>query len=387
MIGCLFFSCSISDKDQQQDFKIENSKENILIKNISIDSISLKISNTSYVGFLHFQDNQIYFFDEILATLFLFDKSGKSQDTYLGKGESPKEVKNLQNYLKINQKNYIFYGWDIYVYNQDWVRQQSMRIDWQVEQSLKELESNPKPSYKGIYEIKYFNNRFLKLNNDYLLTNIESSHPLFNGYFQNTAYSYFKSAFLFAKINLHSGKVERLVGKYPPIYVENPNIPIFANWYADTDMENLFVSFEADSLIYVFDKQLRLQRAFGRKGLDMNQNYRKTENYDEYQQFFRSERNTKGYYSNIKYFKENDILLRVYSQGTSTANGKLDQDVAIFQRMQIYKGTTLIGDVAVPPRFRVLAYENGYYYADGVVDELNERLYLYKFKISKPSSK
>ena len=49
--------------------------------------------------------------------------------------------------------------------------------------------------------------------------------------------------------------------------------------------------------------------------------------------------------------------------------------------MQIYKGTVLVGDVQVPSRFNIIGYDENFIYADGYLDESNEKLAFYKFKI------
>ena len=81
-------------------------------------------------------------------------------------------------------------------------------------------------------------------------------------------------------------------------------------------------------------------------------------------------RKDRGFYNGIIYIEETDILLRTYQKGSETGGG-----------LQIYKQSVLIGDIDVPESFKVLGYIFPYYYATCGIDEDNERIVLYKFKI------
>lgn len=123
LIGyCLLFlttfliaSCDyLSDEANNQVFTLVRSKENLLFQEIKIDTILVNHPNASYQGFFEYDEQGLYFFDKLFATVARFDKAGNHINSYLGKGQGPKEVPQIQNYLKIRAKP-LYILWLLYL--------------------------------------------------------------------------------------------------------------------------------------------------------------------------------------------------------------------------------------------------------------------------------
>ena len=382
ILSFLIISCSpLANKEGLHSVMVVKSKENIVFQELKIDTILVKHPNTSYQGFFEYGENGLYFFDKLFATVSQFGNTGDYKQSYLGKGQGPREVPDIQNYLKIKDMHYIFSGYSIYVYDQNWERIKSKTINWNPEKSIKELEDNPKPTYRGIYEVKYFGNKYGLLEDKYIIFNIESTHPKFNGFFTNVSKEYYTTAKVFAKMDLENTTVEELIGNYSSLYVTNNSIPNFDFQHYDIGKDSIFTGFEADSLIYVYDKQFNIQYAFGRSGKGIKQSYTKTHTYEEAMKIFHKEHIANGFYDDIKYFPETSFLFRCYTTGANRPEVEWTEHGSNPRRMQIYQGNTLIADVTVPYQFKVIGFDGTYYYADGYIDEKKEQLGFYKFSL------
>jgi len=377
----LFLSqCDFNNHEKKSKWEIRNTQ--ILSKkiNLSIDTIFLNHPNSSFQGFFEMDNNKILFFDNLFASVGVFDINGNFISTYLGKGQGPKDCQGINSWVKNGNTNLIFRGFAIYKYTNEWERYKTLVLNTIPTISKLDLENNPKPDYIDIYEVKYFHNHHSMLDSTYVLFNIESTHPKFNGYFSNVSKEYYKNANILAKVNIKNGRWIENKGHYSDYYFTHPNIPNFANWSYDYDGNNIYLNFEADSLIYVFDKNVKPLFAFGLKGNNMNQNYIQTKNYDDAMKIFHVERERKGFYSDIKHIKDKDLTFRCYTIGNKSIQS-LEDEYNNIRRMQIYKHEKLVADIKVPKRFRIIGYDSTFIYADGIVNTVEEKLAFYRFKI------
>ena len=199
-----------------------------------------------------------------------------------------------------------------------------------------------------------------------------SENPSFN-YFDNTE-SYLKESMHMSVVNMRSGEIVGMkVTGYPSMYRKDPykfssfqciNFDISAE-------ENLYVNFEADSLIYVFDKDMKPQFAFGIGGKNMDRDYMSVSLWEQ-MPVYQMNRETKGYYSWVEYIDETGMCFRSYKKcGDSTVDG-----------LQIYdrKGN-LLGDVDVPKNFKVIGYAAPYYYSQVFDGEDDGSLTIFRFKL------
>ena len=204
-----------------------------------------------------------------------------------------------------------------------------------------------------------------------LYYNIYSESDNFN--FIDTPEKYYKKSQTLMQVNKNNGKVERVFCSYPPFYQNDigaynafPSLN-----YAFDDAGNLYVAFEADSTIYMYEKDKYPVRALGYMGRDMNRNYNPIVNWEECSEIMYKERNTKGYFTSLFVSPVNQDILRTYQKGEPLCNGGL----------QIYRKGVLIGDVKTPCVFKIKGYISPYYYSDIIFDVDNEKMYVYRFKL------
>ena len=84
-----------------------------------------------------------------------------------------------------------------------------------------------------------------------------------------------------------------------------------------------------------------------------------------------------GYYSHIFADEEHNLLFRSFINDKKTYDGGV----------QVYRNKVLIGEIKTNGKFNVIGRIGDYYYADGIMNEENETLTIYRFKIKTNSSK
>jgi hypothetical protein len=173
-------------------------------------------------------------------------------------------------------------------------------------------------------------------------------------------------------MNINNGVVEEILGRYSPVYSEFENKKQFSLTIFDISKEGLFfVSQEADSIIYCYNNNYEIKYAFGLPGKDMNIEYNNLNTVDEFKNSYLSERREFGYYNDLEYIDERKMLFRSYKKG-------IHKNV---DGLQIYNDGILIGDVEVPLNFKVVGYSNSYFYSEAMIDEFNEVIHLFRFKL------
>lgn len=258
MIYCLILTlgCSSNEEANTSNFVNKNSAKQIRIESLPIDKITISIpEGCSGTDFFRTDGKAIYFLDEIAYKVYLLNSENNSLTLVLNQGSGPKEIPRFQDYLFHNNQHYFFDGWTVYVFNTNWERERSFVIDFDAQKSMDELVNNPTPSDRGIYEIKYFGNQWVGMNENIILFNIETSHPRLNAY---DSEEYYKNSRIIAKLDLKSGKVVDLVGKKSSAYLENKFLPSFDFHHYHFTNDAFYLNFEIDELIYVYDKNLVL---------------------------------------------------------------------------------------------------------------------------------
>lgn len=351
--------------------------QRLTYQTITIDTVYVHLPNTSFEGFWGMDNQQLLFFDKPYSSVSVFDNSGKYLSTPLKKGQGPLQ---LDSWCKNGSEHLIFGGFDIYRYNSNWKKISHSRLNFKPTISKKEILENPKAEYLEIYEVKYFHNKLTMLDSTHVLYNIETTHPKFNGYFSNVSNEYFQRANIFGRINIDTGRWEENLLNYSNYYVQHPNLINFSNWSYDIDSQHLYLNFEADSLIYVYDKQFKPLYSFGSKGINMNQKYIETTTLKESNRVVFQERVRKGFYSDITRIEAVDLTFRCYTTGNSQTD-VFDNDYSNNRRMQIYKKTELVADIKVPNRFKIIGYDDSFIYADGIIETSSEKIAFFKFKI------
>jgi hypothetical protein len=356
------------------------SPERITITQLVLDTIWVQPPKSSGVGRFYFAHDSVFFADQVQVTVAKFTKTGHYVATHLGQGNGPTEVPRWQHLLFTDTEVLVFENYKIYAFGRDWRRRRELALGWPSSVTLAELEANPQPDYAGMYEVRYEKNHYAALAGKVLL-NVETTHPKFNGFFANTAPQYYAEARIFGQLNPQTGAVEKIGGHYSDFYAKNPHYPLFSFWHYDTTADSVYLTFAADPLIYVLDRDLQPVRAFGRPGRNLRQQYRKTMSYDEIDKALKTSQLTeKGYYDGLKYLPKQGLLFRAYTTGQAPAEGT-GPATPNPRRLQIYRGLVLVGDVPVPPTFQIIGADDQFVYADGFYDETNGKLGFYRFPL------
>lgn len=190
--------------------------------------------------------------------------------------------------------------------------------------------------------------------------------------FSSSYNEYIEGAHCIASINLLSEVMDSVYGNYPKTY-EAENTKQFTLVNYDVDKSgNFYVCFEADSLIYTYDNAFNPLVAFGYDGKEMDKGYATLHSLKNFRMRYMEEREKHSYYTWVEYIDERDLLFRSYRKTQdSPADG-----------LQIYHKRVLVGDISVPKGFKVMGYSAPYFYASVPIDEDNEKITFYKFKLS-----
>jgi len=164
-----------------------------------------------------------------------------------------------------------------------------------------------------------------------------------------------------------------------PIFIEKFSMPTLDYIGFTQVADTLFVSFFPDSVIYMIDKhEDRAFSKFGRQGRNMNTDYEMIHSIEEYQERERTDTDTYGYYTCLKYDEKRQWMFRGYTQGAHSQ----------FDGLQIYKNHALIGDVDVPKGFSIVGYLNNQLIGaveDKEVRELELKFYHVNFEMENAS--
>lgn len=370
----IFIGCN-SHKSKEYFKHPKKTDKNIIYNKINIDIIYLDSISSSYVGFSKIVSDSIYFIDEMFCRIYTFNANGRYISHHLSRGKGPKEIPagRIEAYVSLSENKHLFIGpsYDFYTFNKNWDRINNKRIDWKKKNNRKEMLKSPKPNMRGLYAPVYYK-LILRENNGYVYFPISSQHPTFN--YINSK-EYYKNARILAKMNINTGEVVKLMGRYSPIFQDYNFIPQFSlPNYDIAPNGDFYVSFEPDSLIYLYNNNYEIKEVFGRKGKNMNTSYKEIFSIKSFKSNYKNERETKGFYNWIEYNDQYGILFRNYKKGVSShTNG-----------LQIYKNGTLVGDFDIPKDFRKIIGNIGpYFYSNIVIDEANEKMKIYRFKLNK----
>ncbi|MCH7415112.1 6-bladed beta-propeller [Belliella sp. R4-6] len=373
MIGFLI-SCSKSKKDSFLSISSQQISNKII--SVNIDRIDLESNSLFGVGDSFLQNGKIYFLDRLNVQLLQFDANGKFEKAHITRGEGPSEIQRFESFTTDGDYKYFLSGYTLYEFDQKNELTSRTVLDFYHSSSMKEMESNPQPDDPGIYEVKYVNNEIFVRDGKFYIK-IETSNPKLNFLMHD---KYYQETANYGEFDLKTGRILRILGKKPPIYLNYKYIPHFDFYYHDITDEDIFISFEPDSLIYIADKDFNFKEAFGVSGKGMLQDYIQVNDLGDYDTYWRPNRTQKGFYRHVKYVPEDDLLFRTYTLGVADKTSFDYGDNP--QRMQIYKEKVLIGDVEVPNYFKVIGKIGEYYYADGSGGNPdNEEIVVYKFKL------
>ncbi len=365
-------SCKKDSKTEYKQLAIKGTK-NKSIQSIKLDTIVIDKSPISYIGHFFYHHNHFYFADKIFSSVYQFDIEGNYLKRFLGMGTGPSEMNGaLIKAIPFSDSSYVTIdgSWNIYHFNKDFKNKYKQHLNWNIKKAYKDLLRFPKPGDRGIYELSYAALRLKKLNKHQIGLSISSSHPRFNPYYK-TRHNYYNESFTIAAVDIRTGMVDTMLLHHSPVYQKFHYIPNFQYPLFEMHDTLMYAGFEIDSLIYCYNYPDSPLYAFGFKGREMNQNYPERKSFEQSEKYLHQDRETYGYYKALTFVESTNLLFRTYQKGKkATSDG-----------LQIYKNMDLIGDVDVPKGFKILGYKDPYYFAQGQINEIEEHVVLYKFKL------
>lgn len=374
----LFLSCSEKGSKVDWDIPIQNQVTSSFSV-VEIEEFQLNDFQSSYIGTIESIKDTLIFIDYRFGWIFFFNENGGVVKRILGSGISKYEIPsaNIRFYSKKPDSGFVFIGnsLDIHDFDKDLSRKGSFYIDWNTSKSTEYLSKVAEPNNVKSYNFAY-NVSQTKATEEFLYIPLSSPPPLHSDFNLTTDF-YAKNARIIAKMNLNNGKVETLLGGLSPEYYEHPKKRLFSSFNFDISKSgDVFITFQADSIIYKFDKSLnKIKKKFGFSGKKMNLNYKVfPDNLTEVslEKYWKAESVERGYYTYLKYFEESDLLFRGYKKGKNVKSDGL----------QIYHRETLISDIEVPKEFIISAYVKPYYYSNIYVDEETKEVKIYRFKLN-----
>ncbi len=366
----LLASCSSPEpnKDIEKLFPspTKDNKCDLKLTSIDVEPFSLDSVESSYMGYLEMSRDTVYLIDKRFCWIFRFTKDGRFIDRQLGLGEGPKEYNCgiIEGYCHLQDGNWTFLdpGAGCNFFSNSFDRQKRLQILIEGSEENKSYE-NPR-----IYT-KDYGFLILKQMGDYLYYNVVAWQGMTEDFMSNTT-NYFRNTRILMKMNLKTGKVEQLLGGFPSLYERRHAVFQQVSFDVNQEKKRFYVSYDADSLIYCYDKDYQPLYSFGWQGKDMKTDY----NSYSWETLLKQRpkiRSEYSYYHDIKYIEELGLLFRPYKKSPdSEADG-----------LQIYRGQTLIADVAVPKGMVVLGYSEPYVYGTTSMDGIRESVDMFRFKL------
>ena len=349
--------------NKNTEYPISSVKQ-IQFSKLDLDAVyvPMDIETCSYNGFSGVDGEHLYFWDQFFCFLYEISPSGLVLNRHIGLGNGPNEIHFRHNSgITVVNNELLIMGntYDVYLF-EDFRNREIIRL--KITGSDNSL--NGSKAYTSTSEI------LLKRGDKYFY-NIYSEADYCNPW--EHSIEYFTNAHILMEVDLKSGE-EKPVGKYSRYYLENHKKVnhLFQISYDIDGENNFYVSYQADSLIYQYDKKFATLKVFGFKGLNMDTNYTSTlPNLDEFLRAWAYDIPNKGYYNWIKHIDETKMTFRSYQKGSHT-----DVD-----GLQIYQDGVLIADVEVPKHFKVAGYIPPYYISQIICDEEAETMKFYKFRL------
>lgn len=332
----------------------------IRVSSVDVEKINVDLSQTSMNGFSGVAGDSIYFFDSVLSYFHKFGIGGECGSKKLGYGRGHGELpaRGVDGVCINDADGRLCVLTDITVF----------LCDENGVVKNKQMKYNGPISDKGSHAgYTTWNEVITRVHDDCLYYNIISTDSEVPG-----GADYFSKVSIIMKDNVSTGKMTPIAG-YPDYYAQNDKkIKHLPYIYFDIDEDgNMLTAFQADPSIYKYNRDKYVEEQFGVPGKDMVTSYTSPgRSVEQYKRAFYKDMESAGYY----YWLESvgKLIFRSYQKGGAAENDGL----------QIYDGTTLIGDVEVPRQFRVAGKIGQYYVSRIIMDEETGEAFFYRFKLN-----
>ncbi|MCI5706959.1 MAG: hypothetical protein MR298_06510 [Odoribacter sp.] len=368
IILCITYGCNavVSKKD----FSVKPvSLEKETVFSLNIDTCFLDSVPTSYVVESSIHAGKIYLLDKLFCTLNEFNLDGRFQKRYLGQGRANNEttIGRIATHAFVGNKLFLLdHSGGYHLYDENFYLERYFRLIYDNRWEYDRIYETP-----SAYTQRY-NDIVCRSFNGNVFFNVHLAHLNYN--FITTLEKHLERNANVQEIDLKEEDFGRLLAiGYPESYKSDSYMKaIFSSVVYDIDsFGNFYLTYEADSLVYVYDKDFKMKECYGLAGYDMKLDYIQTNTPQEVGRYYRKERNTKGFYNWLEYVDETKVLFRSYQKGIEKQTDGL----------QIYREGVLIGDLDVPKGLRVMGFIEPYYYSYILPNEDNGNLYFYRFKI------
>lgn len=363
----MLYSCkghknSYDNIPRLSESKIESDYREIDLEKVQLDSIHHSGEFISGVT----SSGRIFCYDTYFCWLYEFNTDGTFSGRFMGYGRGPEEsmVKQCVLGAMSNEGEFAIMGssLDFEYFTKD-------------HKVINYFMITKDHDYSSPREFLTYSNPVFdasaRLYDGKMYMGMTSDNPAFAYFFTNT--EYLENSYRIGIVDLTSGEAMPMALKgFPSVYESDPyKYTSFDCVDFDIDNEgNLYLGFQADSSIYVFDKEFKPKHAFGIAGSGMDLSYHEIRTESDLR-FFQQNIETKGYYSWIEYIDETGVCFRSYKKGAH----------ALCDGLQIYKDGNMIGDCEVPKSFKVTGYVAPYYYSQVFNSEKDNGLLVYRFKL------
>ncbi|MDR2145275.1 MAG: DUF1573 domain-containing protein [Tannerella sp.] len=353
------------------------------ISGINLIPVKLDSMETSYVGYFWLNRDTLYFSDMYYFYIYSLRPDGSIISRHVGRGQGPNEVTHFDFSIPFADGYYLHSTSNQYRYffNNQWQMENQGVVYWAWQRwGKKEFEyqvNHPDPASKNFYDeyvlsylLPVWLNQMQQWDSTHIAVYVITGLPKLN-WLDNTGH-YYDYTRIIALIDVHTGEVDRILGRRSPFFLEKPNIPTMDFIGFTQAADTLFVSFFPDSAIYMIDKmEDRAIGKFGRKGRNMNTSYMSINSWAEEWEREKEDWDTYGFYTYLKYDEKRQLLFWGYQQGAHSE----------YDGLQIYKNHALIGDVDVPKGFYLIGYYNDQLIG-AIEDKEIKELELYYYKVN-----
>ena len=371
----LLFSCK-EKPNEYSELEYRGGKDIRITTFSHTDTLIIDAGPTSLEGQWLMDSGKLLFIDQHMVGVREYDMQGNFMTKYITRGQGPNEMLSPSIAATTDGNGNLIMidgNWRIHTYNS---RHELMNKPFQFLSDINlnkdnwvQLLHKPDPEVKYMYEFNSGVNR-VKVADSIMIMPIITEHVTFNAYEMSSgnAKKYWRSTYTFISIDIKNMVTGNLFGAYPPIYRRH-NIPVFSSYDFDTDTENrlMYVTFMADSLIFVRDLASgNLLYSFGCAANGISKSYPSTTTFDDYESEYRKYREQYGYYT--KLVQINDYVFRGYKKERGTGYG-----------LQIYHNAQLIGDIDTVEPLIIIGEYDGVFYGVLPVDIDNESFRILKF--------
>ena len=357
----LFAGCVAQDDYSVYFCEPESNLVDIKYDSLVLERFVPEVYGVSYVGYSGLSGDKLYFADHLYANLYRFDADVKFEDVVIRRGNGPHEIptNGVEAYFVSADGHHYFLDstTNLFEFDKDFNLVNSLFYYWS-----KKLTQGEKCERTDSYCTSWGTNVNLFVSGNKMYTNVSGESEDFN----ITIPEYYKLARIIEPRDLFTGAPYPLLGRLSPAI--GYMTAFQGSFFTITDEGDFHVAYEADDLMYVYDKNYWLKYSFGQRGRDMDKGY-KPLSINNFRKELDEELQTRGHYTSMNVV--GDFTFRTYVTGKPSCE----------TRLQIYEGTTMVGDIVVPEGFNVIGKIGQYFYSGFICDEENETMEAYRFKL------